>query len=93
LATDLPLTAPGLAAAVALLRADLREKVMLGDGGANALGAALGVAAAAGAPRRSLAVHLAVLSALTLASERVSFSAVIARTPGLRELDALGRLP
>lgn len=88
-----PLAAPALAAAAALLPADLGERVMLGDGGANALGAALGVAAAAGAPRRALVVRLAVLTALTLASERVSFTAVIARTPGLRELDALGRLP
>ena len=87
------LAAAPLGAAAALLRADLHEQVMLGDGGANALGAALGVAAAADASRGTLAVELAVLSTLTLASERVSFSAVIARTPGLRELDALGRLP
>ena len=33
------------------------------------------------------------LIALNLASERVSFSAVIDRTPGLRQLDRLGRRP
>ncbi|RZS80230.1 hypothetical protein EV189_3714 [Motilibacter rhizosphaerae] len=87
------LVAAPLGAAAALLPDDLGELVMLGDGGANALGAALGVAAAAGAGRRSLAARLAVLTALTLASERVSFTRVIAATPVLRELDALGRLP
>jgi hypothetical protein len=34
-----------------------------------------------------------VLVLLNLASERVSFSAVIDRTPGLRHLDRLGRRP
>jgi hypothetical protein len=36
---------------------------------------------------------LAVLAGLTAASEKVSFTQVIQRTPGLRELDALGRRP
>jgi hypothetical protein len=36
---------------------------------------------------------LAVVTALTLASEKFSFTTVIEATPGLRELDALGRPP
>jgi hypothetical protein len=80
-----------LGAAGAALRDDLAERDMLGDGGANALGAALGTAAVLSAPRGVRLGLLAGVVALTIASERISFSQVIARTPGLRELDALGR--
>ena len=86
-----PAAAAVLGAAAAALRGDLAERDMLGDSGANALGAALGTAAVLGAPRRVRLNLLAGVVALTVASERVSFSQVIARTPGLRELDALGR--
>ena len=78
-------------AAAAVIGEDLAENDMLGDGGANALGAALGAALAFGAPRAVRVAALALTTGLTLVSERVSFSEVIARTPGLRELDALGR--
>ncbi|MFI7578263.1 hypothetical protein [Micromonospora sp. NPDC049497] len=78
-------------AAAGLLPADLDEDVMLGDSGANALGALLGVALAARSGPLGRAGILAVLAGLTAASEKVSFTAVIQRTPGLRELDALGR--
>ncbi|MFY1632408.1 hypothetical protein ACN27F_03820 [Solwaraspora sp. WMMB335] len=82
----------GTAGAVAgLLRDDLDEQVMLGDCGANALGALLGVAIAQRSGLAGRAAALGVLTALTVASERVSFTQVIQGTPGLRELDALGR--
>ena len=78
----------------ALLPADLGERRMLGDAGANALGAGLGVALADRVRgRRGRHAALAALIALTAASEWVSFSAVIDRTPALRRLDQLGRLP
>ncbi len=80
-------------AALALLPDDLAERAMLGDAGANALGAMLGAAAAATLPRRARAAGLAVVVGLTAASEAVSFTKVIERTPALRWLDMLGRRP
>ncbi|MGY1728494.1 hypothetical protein ACI79J_16125 [Geodermatophilus sp. SYSU D01062] len=87
------LAAGPLGAALAVLPADLGERVMLGDAGANALGALLGLRAAAVPSRPARAGLLAAVTALTLASERVSFTRVIEATPGLRELDRLGRRP
>jgi hypothetical protein len=82
-----------LGAAAALLPEDLAERAMLGDAGANALGAMLGTAAAAGLPRPARALTLAAVVGLTAASEKVSFTKVIARTPALNWLDMLGRRP
>ena len=81
-----------LGAALALLPEDLGERAMLGDAGANALGAMLG-AAAAGLPRPARIALLAGIAGLTAASEKVSFTKVIERTPALRWLDMLGRRP
>jgi UDP-N-acetylmuramyl pentapeptide phosphotransferase/UDP-N-acetylglucosamine-1-phosphate transferase len=84
---------PGVAGAcAALLPGDLRERTMLGDAGANALGAVLGVAAISRLRSSySRGAVLLGLAWLTAASERVSFSEVIERTPALRRLDQLGR--
>ncbi len=82
----------GPSAAAALLPEDLAERAMLGDCGANALGAMLG-AAAAGMPRPARIALLAGIVGLTAASEKVSFTKVIERTPALHWLDMLGRRP
>ena len=66
---------------------------MLGDTGANLLGAVLGLAVVLETSRPVRTVVLIALVVLNLASERVSFSSVIDRTPGLRQLDRLGRRP
>jgi UDP-N-acetylmuramyl pentapeptide phosphotransferase/UDP-N-acetylglucosamine-1-phosphate transferase len=88
-----PIAGAAAGAAVALLKDDLQERTMLGDAGANALGALLGTAAAARTGRRGRLALLAGVVALTAASEKVSFTRVIEGTPVLRELDALGRIP
>lgn len=80
-----------LGAGMGLLVPDLRESLMLGDAGANVLGAAVatGVVATTG-----VAVQLAVLAALVvlnLSSEVVSFSRAIDKIAPLRALDRLGR--
>ncbi|MGN6693034.1 MAG: hypothetical protein ACTHN0_02560 [Aquihabitans sp.] len=80
-------------AAIGLLPSDLAERSMLGDTGANALGAALGVAVVLTVAPTTRTIVAIVLVALTLASEVVSFSKVIARVPPLHALDRLGRRP
>jgi UDP-N-acetylmuramyl pentapeptide phosphotransferase/UDP-N-acetylglucosamine-1-phosphate transferase len=87
------LVAGPLGATLAVLPDDLGERVMLGDSGANAIGALLGLRLASIPGRAPRAGLLAAVAALTLASEKVSFTKVIEATPGLRELDRLGRLP
>jgi UDP-GlcNAc:undecaprenyl-phosphate/decaprenyl-phosphate GlcNAc-1-phosphate transferase len=86
---------PGPAAAAAvLLPADLAERGMLGDAGANGLGAVLGLALADRLDRRTgRLAALGAVAALTAASEVVSFTRVIDAVPVLRGLDRLGRLP
>jgi UDP-GlcNAc:undecaprenyl-phosphate/decaprenyl-phosphate GlcNAc-1-phosphate transferase len=85
------LGAVALGAAGALLPEDLGERAMLGDAGANALGAALGVAAVSRSSRGGLLAAAVLLAGLTAASERVSFSKVIEASPVLRYVDRLGR--
>lgn len=82
-----------LGAAAALLPEDLGERAMLGDAGANALGAALGVAATSIRSRTARLALLGGVTALNAASEFVSFTKVIEATPPLRRLDQLGRRP
>lgn len=86
-----PAAAAAVGTAVGLLPDDLAGRSMLGDTGANALGALVGTALVERTGTRGRLVAATVLTALTLASEKVSFTAVIESTPVLRELDAWGR--
>lgn len=85
------LAVPVIVTAAAAAPSDLGGRSMLGDCGANALGAALGAMAVAGGSPRTRTVVLGGVVAATLASERVSFSQVIDSTPWLRWLDRVGR--
>lgn len=87
------LAAAALIPSLAALPADLREHGMLGDAGANVLGAAVGGAATRLLPAGARITLLAGVVALTLASEKISFSTVIDSTRSLRALDRLGRRP
>ncbi|MFC9691989.1 hypothetical protein ACFTSF_25790 [Kribbella sp. NPDC056951] len=80
-------------AAVASAPSDLGERSMLGDCGANGLGAITGTALAASLPRWLKTVVLAGVVGLNLASEKVSFTKVIADTPVLDKIDQWGRRP
>ncbi|MGH3499055.1 MAG: hypothetical protein ACRDP1_16470 [Nocardioidaceae bacterium] len=84
------LAAPVLGATAAAAQSDLGARSMLGDCGANALGAALGVSIVAGAPPWVRRGVLGVVVALTMASERVSFSTVIDANPVLSRIDRWG---
>jgi UDP-N-acetylmuramyl pentapeptide phosphotransferase/UDP-N-acetylglucosamine-1-phosphate transferase len=88
-----PLWALGLFAAPALVAGvyDLRERAMLGDTGANLLGALAGLWLVLTLSGTGQLVALVVLAALTVYGELRSISELVERTPGLRELDSLGR--
>lgn len=66
------LAAATVGAAAAVLPDDLGERVMLGDTGAHALGAALGVAVVAGNGRAGLVAHAAAVVAAAVYGDRVS---------------------
>jgi UDP-GlcNAc:undecaprenyl-phosphate GlcNAc-1-phosphate transferase len=88
-----PLWALGLFAAPALVAGvyDLRERAMLGDTGANLLGALAGLWLVLTLSGTGQLVALVLLAGITLYGELRSISALIERTPGLRQLDSLGR--
>ena len=78
---------PALAAGVY----DLRERAMLGDSGASLVGALAGLWLVLALSGAGQLVALGVLAAVTVYGELRSISALIERTPGLRQLDSWGR--
>jgi UDP-GlcNAc:undecaprenyl-phosphate/decaprenyl-phosphate GlcNAc-1-phosphate transferase len=88
-----PLWTLGLFAAPALVAGvyDLRERAMLGDTGANLLGALGGLWLVLSLSGTGQLIALALLAVITLYGELRSISALVERTPLLRELDSWGR--
>jgi UDP-N-acetylmuramyl pentapeptide phosphotransferase/UDP-N-acetylglucosamine-1-phosphate transferase len=83
--------AAAVGASLGVVRDDLRATAMLGDTGANAAGALVGLALVERTGTVGRVGALVVLAALTIASERVSFTRVIEGRPLLRRLDEWGR--
>ncbi|WP_030375880.1 hypothetical protein [Streptomyces rimosus] len=69
------LSAAPAGAAAAVLADDLGERTMIGDAGAHALGAGLGLAIATGYGRTGLAAHAAALVVAAAAGDRISRAA------------------
>ncbi|MDR3053493.1 MAG: hypothetical protein LBU48_06510 [Coriobacteriales bacterium] len=85
------LTLAALGPLVAVWRFDIGEKGMLGDTGANSMGAFLGYLFATALPLWALVPLTIALFAINLLSERVSFSSIVARNRLLRAFDEWGR--
>ncbi|MEX2196500.1 MAG: hypothetical protein WD844_14540 [Thermoleophilaceae bacterium] len=78
---------------LAVLPHDLRERGMLGDTGSNVVGAVAGLWLVLTLDTTGQAIALALVALATVYGEFRSISALIERTPGLRQLDSLGRIP
>jgi UDP-N-acetylmuramyl pentapeptide phosphotransferase/UDP-N-acetylglucosamine-1-phosphate transferase len=88
-----PLWTLGLFAGPALVAGvyELRERALLGDTGANLIGALAGLWIVLTLSTTGQAIALAALLIITVYGEYRSISALVERTPGLRRLDSLGR--
>jgi hypothetical protein len=80
-----------LGVAVLLGPYDLRERVMLGDAGSNALGALLGLKSVEKLHGWGRWAAVAAVAGFNVLGERRSLGELIERTPFLCELDAWGR--
>jgi len=87
---SLHLLGPLLAAGAVSAPPDLAGRTMMGDVGANTLGAALGLALASSLTPAGQLAAIILLLALHLLCERLSLTALIARSRPLSHLDRLG---
>jgi UDP-GlcNAc:undecaprenyl-phosphate/decaprenyl-phosphate GlcNAc-1-phosphate transferase len=87
-------TLPGVVlGSVAALWFDLRERAMLGDGGANLLGFTIGLGLYLVLPGWGVVLGAAVAVGVNAVGETITLSRVIDALPPLRWFDAFGRLP
>jgi len=70
---------------------DLRERTMLGDVGANLVGAVAGLWLIYALDTTGQLIALAIVLAITVYGEFRSLNALIERVPLLRQIDSLGR--
>ncbi len=70
---------------------DLRERTMLGDVGANVIGAVAGLWLLNAFDTTGRLIALAVVLAITIYGELRSLNTLIERTPLLRQIDSIGR--
>lgn len=82
--------APAMGAAFALLPDDLAERVMIGDTGANIVGAVLGLGIVLGRGETTRVTALVIVIGLTIVAEVSSFSRIIDGFAPLRWFDRLG---
>lgn len=80
-------------AAIPALRRDLRERDMLGDGGANLLGFAGGLVLLLAVPEGLVPILAVAVIGLNVLADTVGLSTLIARSRILTALDGVGRLP
>ena len=90
-AATLSFAALGVGAALGISWWELREKVMLGDTGVNALGALVAFSAVMSLGSTALWATLSAVVALNIVSEFVSFSRAIDKVAALRAIDRLAR--
>jgi hypothetical protein len=86
-----PVVRAPLFPAVLVAPYDLREMVMLGDAGSNALGALLGLSSVDRFTGRGRKLAIGALAGLNLLGEVRSLNELIERMPVLSNLDRLGR--
>jgi len=91
--SDTPLWVVGPFAAPILVAGfyDLRERTMLGDIGANVIGAVAGLWLIDALDTAGQLIALAIVLAITVYGEFRSLSALVERTPLLRQIDSIGR--
>lgn len=84
---------PGVVATAALaVPFDLRERAMLGDGGANLLGFTVGIGAYLVLPGWAVGLVAVLAVALNAVADTVTLSRAIDAVPSLRWFDRLGRI-
>jgi hypothetical protein len=85
---------PGVAVgSVLALWPDLRERAMLGDGGANLLGFTIGLGLSLVLADWAVVLGAVIAVVVNAVAETVTLSRVIEAVPPLRWFDGLGRLP